>query len=492
MTSADYYPIADYAPGERFHSLVLAIRSVKSGTSKNGAPYADLRLGDWSGTRSAKLWKITDAEIAALSQAEFLEINGEVDASERFAGDLCVHRYAIAPTPDDITPYIEQPPASNKDSQQRFVKLVKGIDDGELYNVLKRIFINDLDFRKRFFRAYAASSVHHAFPGGLLEHTVEVAELCVEASRIITGLDRDLLVAAALLHDIGKMEEMNQELRAGEYTDDGTLIGHLVLGSVRVAQAIDRHNEDCADAEKIAVKTRRALMHLILSHHGMPEYGAALKPAFAEAAVLYLCDNISAKARQHLDLVEKNTVGAVSTYHQFLGGRVYLKTPRDVASEPSGGEKKPKPLRPDFLDMEDAGKAAFVTATMLPVLGLVAAGSPDEKRDDSLALNHRRCVPPPDGADYLLEVTGDSMIGAGIQEGDLLFVKDQATAREGEIVVAHLGGEGQTVKYLRNNPKREQEIDGPFLEAANSKYKPIPITSETRIQGRVTGLLRDF
>ena len=479
-------PLKEFAPGDRFEGLIVAVRTVRGGIDKNGKPFADVKIADWSASKSAKIWKVTESEIHALTKADFLEITGQVDASEHYSGQFTINRYSIAPVPTDITEFLEHPPASNREYKDRFLKLVKSVTDPELRAVLRQMF-GDEPFRRRFFRAYAAAGVHHAFPGGLLEHTVEVAELASATCRVLNGLDRDLLVTGAILHDIGKMDEMNQELRAGEYTDDGCLIGHIVLGANSIARAIALYNESAEPSDAISVGAERGLLHLILSHHGLPEHGAARKPAFAEAAVLYLCDNISAKSRQYMDLVKENLVGATSASNRFLDAQVYLKQVREISEQSNtDGEI-------DFGDSDNAVDSRFILAVTLPVLGLVAAGSPDEKATEH-SIERRRVIPPPAGADFLLHVTGESMIDAGIHCGDLLFVLKSQTASEGDIVVAHIPGEGQTVKRLRMNPKHELGIAGPYLEAANNSadFAPIPLGADARIQGKVTGLLRDL
>jgi 3'-5' exoribonuclease len=481
-------PLAEYRPGDRFEALLVAVRGVRAGVDKNNHSFADVKVADWSGSRSAKFWKITDAEINALFKAEFLEITGQVDASEKYSGDFTVNRYAIAITPDDITPFLENPPQNNREYRERFAKLVKSIGDRELRIVLRQVFAEEA-FRRLFFRAFAANNVHHAFPGGLLQHTVEVAEMCSAACEIIPGLDRNLLVTGALLHDIGKMDEMNQDLRAGEYTDDGCLIGHIVLGASRVSDAVNRFNESAAPEDRVSTGALRGLVHLILSHHGLPEHGAAHKPAIAEAAVLYLCDNVSARSAQYLDMVEKNAVGATSVHNRLLDTQVYLKPVRTIPKSGQPEDDLPEAVEsdPDFAD------SSLVRAVTLPILGLVAAGTPDDKAGGPEP-ERRRVIPPPEGADYLLHVVGESMLEANIEEGDLLFVRRTQSARDGDIVVAHVPGEGQTVKRFRLNAEKRNGVSGPYLEAASKSdcYKPIPLTDEARIQGKVTGLLRDL
>ncbi len=479
-------PLAQLDPGNHLDGYLVAVRSASVKVVGTGKSLLEVKIGDSSGHRIAKRWEPDEDMVSDISGAAFIELWGDVESSERYAGEIKIAKYRCVPTPSDVSDFIEKPNESNRHYQRRFSDLIKTVGDPELNAVLRKMFGGESDLWRKFKRAYAAGNMHHAFAGGLLEHTVEVAELASRCSEVIKGLDRDLLVTGALLHDIGKMEEMDHELRAGEYTDDGCLIGHLVLGSVMVAQAIDQINSEAESKTKIGIKTKRALMHLILSHHGLPEHGAARRPSVAEAYLLYLCDNMSAKANQFIEFTA-NSSAPVTAFNKSLDAYIYVAELRDRKADDHAANAA---NFGDFLELDPEPKnTKFVTAVSLPVLGRVAAGSPDEK-NVAEASEYRKVVPPPAGADFLLYVVGDSMIDAGINEGDLLFVKRDENPPDGEIVVAHISGEGQTVKRLRLQPANG--LDQPHLEPANAKYSPILIDSSTVLQGKVTGLVRDF
>ena len=148
-------------------------------------------------------------------------------------------------------------------------------------------FFEEQEFADKFKFHSAAKSVHHGFVGGLLEHTLGVAQNCDFYAQMYPMLDRDLLLAAAVLHDIGKMTELSP-FPQNDYTDEGQLLGHIMIGAKQVEERI------ATIPDFPAVKARE-LIHCILAHHGELEYGSPKKPAIAEAVALSFADNLDAK-----------------------------------------------------------------------------------------------------------------------------------------------------------------------------------------------------
>ena len=326
---------------------------------------------------------------------------------------------------------------------------------------------------------------HHAYQGGLLHHSIEVAELCASAAEILPTLSRDLLVACALLHDIGKLNEMDHGLNAGQYTAAGMLNGHISLGASRIRQFMN----SCKGFPPLL---KESVMHMILSHHGALEYGSPVLPKFAEAQVLAQCDLVSARVFQYSEAV-KNAEGKLSVW---LSGRENIQ----VYTGDLGLQEIEVPI------MLPTNVQAFMTSsetsvpttptfktTQMPIKALVAAGSPEQgstEEDEET----REVVPPACGADFLVRVTGDSMADEGIREQDLLFVKRIEVPRDGDIVVAHMGASGEVVKRFRHDPTKSADNEKKWLESEKSvkNYPSLPIDGDTRIRGKVVGLLRDF
>ncbi len=175
--------------------------------------------------------------------------------------------------------------------------LVASVTDRDLARLLRRVF-GDKEFFGRFRRCAGAQSYHHAYLGGLLEHTVAVAALCAHLVDQHPSANRDLLVAAALLHDIGKVDELECDTSI-EYTDEGRLLGHLVLGVQRIADAAARVGID----RRADVLVR--LEHAVLSHHGELEWGSPKRPSTLEALLLHHADNLDAKAAGFASLLSR-------------------------------------------------------------------------------------------------------------------------------------------------------------------------------------------
>ena len=180
-------------------------------------------------------------------------------------------------------------PVSENDIPQMYRELTTYI--GQMKNpYLKKLaesFFMDADFAKRFQFHSAAKSVHHGFVGGLLEHTLHVTNICEFFCKLYPMLNRDLLLCAAMFHDIGKLSELSR-FPANDYTDDGQLLGHIMIGAMEVQKHIDA-------ISGFPKKTASELIHCILAHHGELEFGSPKKPAIAEAVALSFADNSDAK-----------------------------------------------------------------------------------------------------------------------------------------------------------------------------------------------------
>ena len=186
--------------------------------------------------------------------------------------------------PADYLPVSEN---STDDMYQQLCRLIDTVKNTYLSAILKKLFVEDTDFIRSFQGHSAAKTVHHGFIGGLMEHTLSVAKLCDYMAGAYPLLKRDLLISAALLHDIGKTRELSA-FPQNDYTDEGQLLGHIIIG----AQMIHDLAREIPDFPQVL---ENELVHCILSHHGELEYGSPKKPALAEAVALNLADNTDAR-----------------------------------------------------------------------------------------------------------------------------------------------------------------------------------------------------
>jgi 3'-5' exoribonuclease len=211
-------------------------------------------------------------------------------------------------------------PATPKDVGElgkELKRLVKSVKDKPLRALLDGFF-GDEEFLARFSRVPAAAEFHHAYVGGLLEHTVAVAATAEKVAESRPDeLDRDLLLTGALLHDLGKTYELTSGPNF-EYTDAGRLIGHIVMGCLEAERRM-------AEVSDFPTETRRQVLHLIVSHHGQREFGSPVLPATPEALALHHIDNLDAKIRAAADTAPQPGDDAWSDYQRMLGVRIYQR-----------------------------------------------------------------------------------------------------------------------------------------------------------------------
>jgi 3'-5' exoribonuclease len=470
--------IDDLVPGTEFSGGLFQVRGVTPRPSGTNRPKITLELADRTGTRKAKSWDIDDALSAQLlsGAVTYVSVSGIVEAGGNYVGEVKMTGLEAAPVPEDVRPFLPELRPHHGNDKKRFFALVHGIGFPPLRELLRVLF---QPHAKAFYEAYAAERRHHAYRGGLLRHTVEVAEMCQNACRIFPELRHDLLVCGALLHDFGKLLELDS---LGNLTETGVLVGHIGEGMYRVRRAAE-------SVPELPASIAQELTHLILSHHGQKEYGSPQTPATLEAQVLTHCDQLSASVTHHREVREQlHDTGA--RFSRKGADLVWAGDPRTADLDLSG--KKVDLVQKMQEDPFSESSAPIPTTVRLPLLGWVAAGGGDQ----GSCLDHpenaedwREVVPPPGGADFLLRVTGDSMVGVGIVEGDLLFVKrTQEMPRPGQIVIASVpDGPGGVVKRF------DMDAAGtPWLASENSMYAPIPVTDGVRVQGRVVHLLRDY
>lgn len=278
--------IQDMRENDFLKNEIYLCKSKQTLTGKSGKSYVSLVLQDKTGTIDAKIWDFSN-EIEQYESMDFVHIDARVNSFQD-ALQLNISRIYKAREgefyPEDYFP------VTTKDVEVMYREIkefVQGIKDVSLRTLAEDFFINNTDFVKRFKNHSAAKSVHHSFMGGLLEHTLSVVKLCEYYTTSYPVLNKDLLITAALFHDIGKMEELST-FPENDYTDDGQLLGHIFIGANTVSNHISKMN-------KFSPKLANELIHCILSHHGELEYGSPKKPATAEAMALHFADNTDAK-----------------------------------------------------------------------------------------------------------------------------------------------------------------------------------------------------
>jgi len=316
MTEKKY--IADFKEGDVVsRSLYLASRSRL--LTRSGKPYLSLTLRDKTGTINAKVWEDADTIHASIGSAEFVHVRGTV---EKYMDELQlkVDQLRVLRTDDvDLGDFL---PAGTRNPDEMLDELraiSRTVEDRFLKSLLD-LFFADADLMRRFKLSPGAKHLHHSFVGGLLEHTLSVTEICDWLCGHYKNVNRDLLIAGAIFHDIGKVYELTSS-PAFDYTAEGRLVGHLVIGC-RILEEKVRQVKD------FPTELKMNLEHLILSHQGTYEYHSPVLPKTVEAMLLYHVDDLDAKVQLTQDWIEKARAdpSEFTPYHKMLE-RYFYKGP---------------------------------------------------------------------------------------------------------------------------------------------------------------------
>ena len=278
--------IETFREGERISEIFLC-KQKQSAVTKNGKPYETVILQDKTGTLDAKIWEPDSSGIEDFDALEYILVMGDVTS---FQGALQLNVKRVRKAQEGEYDPKDYLPVSSRDVDEMYEELkgyISGITNPYLQKLLAGFFLEDEEFISRFKFHSAAKSVHHGFVGGLLEHTLGVTKLCDAFSKQYPILNRDLLLTAAMFHDIGKLEELSA-FPENDYTDEGQLLGHIMIG----AEWVSEHMRLIPDFPR---KLGNELKHCILAHHGELEYGSPKKPALIEAVALNFADNVDAK-----------------------------------------------------------------------------------------------------------------------------------------------------------------------------------------------------
>ena len=289
--------IKDLREGEMISEIYLCKNKVVA-KSKVGKTYYSLQLQDKTGMVDGKIWDLSNA-IAHFDAMNYIRVDAQVTVFNG-ALQLNISRVRVADEGEyNVADYM---PCSKKNIDTMYLELLGLIDSVKneyLNKLLKKFFVEDPAFADRFKKHSAAKSIHHGFIGGLLEHSLSVAKLCAYIADNYPDINHDLLVTAAICHDIGKMNEIS-DFPQNDYTDEGQLVGHIVMGTMMIADKI-------REIPNFPPKLANELKHCILAHHGELEYGSPKKPALIEALALAHADNMDAKLQTFTEIIQNNT-----------------------------------------------------------------------------------------------------------------------------------------------------------------------------------------
>ncbi len=290
--------IRDLKEGDRVFDIYLC-KHKQGAVTKSGKPYENVILQDKTGTIDAKVWEPNNPGIGNYNTLDYIEVYGDVN---NFQGNLQVSVKRIRVCREEEYNAADYLPVSGKEIEGMYRELtdyVQSVKNIYLRQLLEAFFVSDGEFVKAFKFSSAAKTVHHGFVGGLLEHTLSVTKLCDYYCKAYPVLKRDVLLTAAMCHDIGKVKELSP-FPENDYTDDGQLLGHIVMGSQMVA-------EKAANIEGFPHMLLAQIQHCILAHHGKYEYGSPKLPALMEALALNYADDTDAKLETFKEILENNS-----------------------------------------------------------------------------------------------------------------------------------------------------------------------------------------
>lgn len=293
------YYISDLHEGDMINAIYFC-KTKQSLQTKAGKTYFSMLLQDKTGVIDAKIWDLNNG-IAHFEPMDYISVIAQVVS---FQGNLQLNVKQVRKAQAGeyhVADYMPCSAFDTDDMYRELTDLIKSVQDKYLHQLLTMLFIEDKDFAERFKNHSAAKSIHHGFIGGLLQHTLAVTKLCDYYAAQYPILNRDLLLTAAICHDIGKVDELSA-FPENDYTDEGQLVGHIVMGTILL-------DGKMKEIQGFPVKLSNELKHCILAHHGELEFGSPKKPALIEALALSFADNTDAKMQIFIEELKNKDEG---------------------------------------------------------------------------------------------------------------------------------------------------------------------------------------
>lgn len=313
--------IAELKAGERIEDEVFLIRSKDLRTTTQGGLYIHAVLVDRTGQLVARAWQATEEMFHGMPEGGFMRFKGR---TENYKGNMQFIIDAVRPAEAGSFEFADFLPVTKNDINKmwmRLLEIVRGIKHPDLAAIIHE-FVSDEELMTRFRKAPAAATLHHAYIGGLLEHTLSLLEIALVVIPRYPKLNLDLVLTGLFLHDIGKSTELSYETAIG-YTDDGQLLGHIVQAVLWVEKKADAAAK--RTGRPFPDRLRWVLEHIILSHHGQYVFGSPKLPAVPEAVAIHHLDNLDAKVHMFLAEIENDRDPAShwTNFNKALETKVY-------------------------------------------------------------------------------------------------------------------------------------------------------------------------
>lgn len=331
-------PVRELKAGERIDQVFLVTKKDLRATTAGGL-YIHAIVADKSGEMVSRMWNATEDLYANIPDGGLLRIRGRIDS---YKGNLQLIIEGCQPADEtsvDMSDFMATTPRDIDKMFAEMVKLLAGIKDNDL-NRLAAAVLADSELMTKFRRAPAAMKNHHAYVGGLLEHTLSLMQAATRILPQYPAVNEDLVIAGLFLHDLGKTSELSYGV-GFDYTDDGHLLGHIYRGASYVEQ---KAAELARAGAPIDPTCLRLLLHLILSHHGELEFGAPTLPKTREAFLVHYLDNLDAKLNSIAKLIaaDRTEEADWTQYDPSLGRKLYKRDYVSPHSTPSSNAKNEK------------------------------------------------------------------------------------------------------------------------------------------------------
>ncbi len=306
--------INELKEGERVIEFYLCKQRQSNKSAKTGKNYLSLTLIDKTGMINGKVWDIS-RDIQSFEEGDYIKVDAMV---QTFNNDLQLNIKKLRKAREGEYDEANYIPTTDKDVDGLFKKLTAYIDsvkEPHINKLLNNIFIKNTDIAEAFKKHTAAKAMHHNYMGGLIEHTISVTEICDFFASHYDCVNRDVLIASALLHDIAKLKELS-DFPNVDYTDDGELIGHIVMGAELIGKEAD-------NIEGFPHELRSIIQHNILAHHGEYDYGSPKLPKTLEAFLLHCADDTDAKVKMFENSLESSALnGHWAGYNKMLARNI--------------------------------------------------------------------------------------------------------------------------------------------------------------------------
>lgn len=328
-------------------SSIFLVRDKITAMAKNGKPYMTLKLMDSTGEVEAKVWDRIDELSSHFNADDFIRVEAKASVYMGKMQLIVQQLEKVADESVDIGDFLPVSSRSAEEMRNELDQMLDSLENPYIRDLL-RSFFDDPEFYRLYSRAPAAKSMHHTYIGGLLEHSLAVAALALDVAKRYPQVDRDLLISGAMLHDVGKVQELSFDRSFG-YTDEGKLLGHIVMG----VQMIEDHVRAIPG---FPAELSMKIKHLLLSHHGQYDFGSPKRPKFLEAVILNFIDDLDSKINAVQLHVEKEQQDhGWTSYHRLFDRYFYMgqRKVEEVKQPLSAPEAAPPAATPDTRQASD-------------------------------------------------------------------------------------------------------------------------------------------